>query len=326
MDAEQLDQLAAAYRGSQILFTALRLGVFEAVAEKPASAAELAPRLQADERGVRILLDALAALGLLEKIEGTYRNAPVAEEVLLAGGGASKRARYLHGARQMERWAGLFDCVRQGRPTPEEEIDPRLPTGSEAFAAAMADVGRGSAARLADALDWSGVERFLDVGGGPGVYAIELARRLPTLHAAVLDQPETAEVARETVRRAGLEERVEVIPGDAFDSDLGGPWDLVLASNLVHIYPAEANRRLVARCAAALAPGGRLAVKDFLLDADRTTPAGGALFAVNMLVSTEAGDCYTVDRVAGWMRDAGLEPEPVVELTAQSRVLLGRRG
>jgi len=331
MDAAQLDRLAAAYRPAAIFFAALRLGVFETLDRGARSAAELAGDLGADPRGVRILCDALAALEILAKDDdGRYRNAPLAEESLLPGSPSSKRAMYLHGARQMAKWAGLYDCVRLGRPTPEDEIDPRLAGGAEAFAAAMADVGRGSADKLAEALDFSGVRRLLDVGGGPGTYAIELARRHPELRATVFDRPETAAVARRNATAAGVADRVEARGGDAFADDAfaslpGGPWDLVLVSNLIHIYPPPRNRRLVQRCAAALAPGGRLAVKDFFLDPGATSPLGAALFTVNMLVSTEAGDGYTVEQVAAWMQEAGLQPQPVVELTEQSRVLVGRR-
>lgn len=326
MDAERLDEMASAYRPACILFAALRLGVFEALDGEPRTAAELAGHLDADERGTRILCNALAALELLDKDgDGRFRNAAAAEELLLPDAPSSQRAMYLHRARQMEKWTGLYDAVRLGRPTPDDDIDPRLDSGAEAFAAAMADVGRGSAQRLAEVLDLAGVERFLDLGGGPGVYAIELARRLPELRAVVFDRPETARVARRNIADAGLAERVEARGGDVFEDELGGGWDLVLVSNLIHIYPPPPNRRLVRRCAAALAPGGRLAVKDFLLDAGGTAPAGGALFAVNMLVSSEAGDGYTVEEVAGWMEEAGLETVPASDLTGQSRVLVGRR-
>jgi predicted O-methyltransferase YrrM len=274
---------------------------------------------------MRILCDALAALELLEKEDGRYRNAPVAAAVLVAAAPGSKVAMYRHRERQMAKWAGLYDCVRLGRPTPDEELDPRLAGGARAFAAAMRDVGRDSAALVADALDLGGVRRLLDLGGGPGTYAIELARRHPELSAVVLDHPETAEVAREAIAAAGLHHRVEARGGDAFADDLGGPWDLVLVSNFLHIFPAGANRHLVARCAAALAPGGRLVVKDFLLDPGATSPLFGALFAVNMLVSTEGGDGYTAETVAAWMEDAGLEPQPIVALTEQTRLLAGQR-
>ncbi len=242
---------------------------------------------------------------------------------------ASKAAILEHGARLYERWAGLYDAVKTGSPVPDERSDPRLDGGERAFARAMADVGRATAETAVEALEHhgvlEGVERALDVGGGPGLYAIALARARPGLRATVLDRAETLEVARANVAAAGLAERVELTPGDALGGPLGGPWDLVFASNFVHIFSPEANRALVRRAAEALAPGGRLVVKDFLLDPGRTTPEGAALFAVNMLVNTEGGDCYTVEEVHGWFREAGLEPGATIDLTPQSRLAVGWR-
>lgn len=324
---DPVDEIVSGFRGAQIVLAANRLGLFTALADGALTAQELARVLEADRRGVRILADALVSLGLLAKSDGRYANAAPAEEYLLPGSPRSKRAMLLHTARLYERWAGLYDAVKQGRPVSDDAIDPRLLGGEREFAQAMADVGRQRASQVAEALDLSGVRRLLDLGGGPGIYALELARRHPGVEEVVVfDRPDTLEVARENARRAGLEERVSVRAGNAFEDDLGGPYDLVFTSNLVHIYSGDENRRLVARCAAALAPGGRLAIKDFLLDADRTTPAGGAIFAVNMLVSTQGGDCYTVEEVEGWMRQAGLTPEELFDLTAQSRMLVGRKG
>ncbi|MDX1631454.1 MAG: methyltransferase [Thermoanaerobaculia bacterium] len=322
---ETIDRLANGYRRSQILLTAIRLGVFEALEPEGAELEELAARLGTDGRGTRILCDALTALEVLEKTGTRYRNTPVARERLIPDAPGSKVAMFRHGARLYERWAKLLDSVRTGEPVPDEVIDPRLESGSRAFAEAMEEIGRESAEKVADAVDFSGVSRLLDLGGGPGAYALELARRHPELEAVVFDRPETVEVASERIREAGLEDRVGVRGGDAFADDLGGPWDFVLASNLIHIYSPEENRRLIDRTAATLAPGGRLCVKDFLLDPGRTTPPGSALFAVNMLVSSEGGDCYTVDQVGSWMREAGLTPGDPIRLTERSRLLIGTR-
>jgi predicted O-methyltransferase YrrM len=329
--AERVDEIASGYRGAQILMTGVRLGLFEALAERALTAGELAHRLEADPRGTRILADALVALGLLDKSGGTYRTPPEGREVLVPGTAGSKTAILHHAARLYERWGGLYDAVKTGSRVPDERSDPRLDGGERGFARAMADVGRATAAKTVEALAshgvLEGVSRALDVGGGPGLYAIELARARPGLRSTVLDRAETLEVARANVEAAGLDGRVTLRPGDAVHDELGGelgrPWDLVFASNFVHIYSPEDNRGLVGRAAAALAPGGRLVVKDFLLDPERTTPPGGALFAVNMLVNTEGGDCYTVEQVHGWFREAGLEPGEPIDLTPQSRLAVG---
>lgn len=322
---DPVDEIATGYREAQILLTANRLGLFPLLAREALTADRLAEALDADPRGVRILCDALAAMGLLDKSRETYGPTALVFEYLLPDSPRSKVAMLRHTARLYERWGSLLDVVKTGRPVPDEATDPRLRRGGRAFSQAMADVGRLSAKATAEALDLTGATSLLDVGGGPGIYAIELARRWSELSTAVFDRAEVLEVARENVADAGLEDRVDLLPGDAFTDDLGGPWDAVLLSNLVHVYSAADNRRLVARCADALAPGGRLAIKDFLLDEDRLTPAGGAIFAVNMLVSTEAGDCYTETEVRSWLGPAGLVWESTREVASLSRILVARK-
>jgi len=341
-EVARIDAMASAFQEAQVVMTAVRLGLFEALepSAEGLTAPALAERLGADGRGVRILCDALAALGILERVTDAggvrYLNAPPAREALLPDAPRSKVAMLRHRARLYERWAKLYDAVVTGAPVPEDAIDPRLASGERAFARAMADVARDSAVRTAEALARAGaldgVRNILDLGGGPGHYAIELARHADGARATVLDRPETLAVARESIAAAGLADRVTTRAGDAYDGDLGSdlegggaPYDLIFTSNMVHIYPAAANRRLVEDAARALAPGGRLAIKDFLLEPDRLHPPGASLFAVNMLVSTEGGDCYTVDEVADWFRAAGLEPEATVEVTAKSRIATARK-
>jgi len=332
MDAERLDQITAAYRESQLVFTALRLGLFELLAEGPATAAEIAGRLQTDLRAMRIVADALVALELLEKQSEAYSLTPVSAEVLVSGAPGSKAARYLLGARQYDRWGRLIDIVRCGRRQAPAGSDPDAPMDTtpvdteppHTFAAAMADVGRVSAAVLLDRVDLSGVGRLLDLAGGPGVYAIAIAEAHPGVEAVVFDRPDTIEVAQRNIDAAGLEGRVRILAGDAFADELGGPYDLILVSNFLHIFAAGDIRCLLGRCAAALAPDGRLCIKEFVLDDSRTSPTGVALFAVNMLVSTDRGDCFTQAEICAWLHEAGLELESRVDLTPQSAVLLAR--
>ncbi len=141
----------------------------------------------------------------------------------------------------------------------------------------------------------------------------------------VFDSEATLTVAEGNIRAAGLEERVTCRVGDALEDDLGGPYDLIFISNVVHIYSAATNRQLLGRCASALAPGGRLVIKDFLLDDDRLEPPGGAVFAVNMLVSTQSGDCYTVSEINDWLSAHGLQFESLVDVATKSRLLISRK-
>ena len=322
---DPVDRMASGYRACQILLTANRLGLFEQLTGGPLSSEALASRLGADQRGVRILCDALVAEGLLERRAAGYGNSSLAKQYLLADSPSSRIHSLRHTAKLYDRWGHLFDAVKQGMPVPEEKLDPALLGDDKQFAEAMADIGRASAVETAKILDLEGVGRMLDVGGGPGIYAIEFARRNPELEVVIFDGEKTLEVASENIRGGRLEDRVTGRAGNALEDDLDGPYDLVFLSNVVHIYSPSDNRRLIANCASALAPGGRLVIKDFLLDDDRLAPPGGAMFAVNMLVSTEGGDSYTVTEVRKWLSEIGLRFESLLDVASKSRLLIARR-
>ena len=322
---DPVDRMASGYRACQILLTANRLGLFEQLAEGPLSTESLSSRLEADHRGTRILCDALVAEGLLERRHDGYRNGPLVEQYLLRSSPVSRVHSLHHTAKLYERWGRLHDAVVHGRPVPDEQLDPALVGNEEQFAKAMADVGRVSAAATSKVLDLDGVDRLLDIGGGPAIYAIEFARRNPDLEVVVFDSEATLTVAESNIRAAELEDRVTCRSGNALEDELGGTYDLIFISNVVHIYSATTNRRLLGRCATALEPGGRLVIKDFLLDDDRLGPPGGAVFAVNMLVSTEGGDCYTVSEVNDWLSEHGLRFESLVDVATKSRLLISRK-
>ena len=181
------------------------------------------------------LCDALAAIGLLEKEGKTYRNSPLALEYLLPEAPHSKIALLRHAARMYETWGKLVDAVKSGQPVPEEAIDPRLRGDERDFALAMADVARDSARQCAEILDLSDTRNVLDVGGGPGMYAIEFARQNPELHVVVFDNEKTTDVARANIEAAGLSDRISLRVGDAFTDDLGSGYDFVLLSNIIPV-------------------------------------------------------------------------------------------
>jgi cyclopropane fatty-acyl-phospholipid synthase-like methyltransferase len=322
---DRIDDISSHYREAQLLFTANRLGVFSALGTRTMSADELAQALDADTRGVRILCDGLVAVSLLTKEQGSYRNYPEALEYLVPHTAKSRTAILRHTAGLYERWAKLHESVKTGQPLPDKQINNTAVSDKRDFAAAMADVARATATKVAEKLDLSSVKTLLDVGGGPGIYAIEFARRFPDLQAVVLDEEETLRVARENIARANLGKRISLKGGDVFQMEIGGSYDFIFLSNFVHIFSYQENKTLVSKCAGALASGGRLCIKDFLLEDDRTTPQGAALFAVNMLMSTQQGDCYTVGEVREWLETAGLTFECLTDLTPQTRLITARK-
>jgi precorrin-6B methylase 2 len=326
---DAIDEIAGGYRAAQVLFTACRLNLFEQLGVKAFRSQEIARNLDLDPRGARILLDALVGLGILERSGTSYRNTSLALDCLRPGSPRSKFAQMHHGARLYDRWSGLIDSVRTGQPVPEDRIDERLQGGREAFARAMADSARQSAKLTAEKLELEGGRRLLDIGGGPGAFAIEFTRRNPDLRVEILDDAETLGVARKNIEEAGFEKQISLVPGDAFETAFDGPYDFIFISNVLHIYPPDQNESLIGKSARALAAGGTLILKDFFLESGGPEAKQGhlwsLLFAANMLVATEGGDCYTIEEAFGWCRKAGLEATERVALTEKTLLLLARR-
>lgn len=320
-----ISTIANGYRSSQVLFTAVRLGVFDALDKKPMNAVHLAKAVGADKRAIRMLADALVALGLLLKKRQTYANSRLAQTFLIQRSSVSQTPLILHNACLYERWACLYHTVKTGKPAPPNVPDLPVQMDASHFARAMEASAITQAPETIEKIDLRGVQTMLDIGGGPAIYAIAFARRWPSLHVTVVDCPEAIAVANANIRKAQLEHRIRTLAGDAFKLDLGGPYQFIFISNVVHQYPPELNRRLIARAAAVLAPRGKIAVKDFILNSGRKGPVGASLFAINMLVNTPKGDCYTIEQIRSWMRRAGLTPTGTIRLADPSRVVIGRK-
>ena len=318
------DELAQSIRGfqeSRVILTALELDLFTAIGSG-ATAAQAAAAAGTDARATEMLLHALASLELVRKQGAVFHNAPVAARFLAAGSPDSARMAMLHTARLWHRWSGLTECVRTGTTAPD---DDRGAEGTEAFIAAMHNNARQRAAQLAGAVA-AGARRMLDVGGGSGAYAIAFAQANPELRVEVFDQPAVLGIAERHIREAGLEDRISTRVGDLRTDEFGDGYDLVLISAICHMLSEEENRDLLARVHRALAPGGRVAIQDFLLRADKTGPRSGALFSLNMLVNTEGGASYSEDEYTAWLREAGFGDVRRVPVAGPAGVLVGQIG
>jgi SAM-dependent methyltransferase len=170
-----------------------------------------------------------------------------------------------------------------------------------------------------------GVGRLLDVGGGSGAYSIAFARANPSLEAVILDLATVLPIAEGHVAEAGLAGRVLTRAGDLRKDDLGAGFDLVLLSSICHMLDSAGNRDLLRRAFAALSPGGRVVISDFVLAEDRTSPRQAALFSINMLVGTDGGDCYTVGEYTAWLREAGFAEVVRRDLPGPASLVIGTR-
>jgi predicted O-methyltransferase YrrM len=292
------------FQESRVLLTALELDLFTAVGDG-APAETVAARLATDVRATASLLNALVAIGALTKQDGVFYNTGETARYLAASSPDCARAGLMHIVHLWETWSTLSECVRTGTASAEPVNEARRPEWTRAFIAMMDQRARGEAGQLARAAGAAGARRMLDVGGGSGVYSIAFARAYSELHADVFDLPPVVELTREYIRTAGLAERIGTRSGDMRTDELGSGYDLLLVSAICHMFGPEENQELFARCYRALAPGGRLLVRDFILDPDQTSPRQAALFALNMLVGTKAGSTYTEAQYAEWLRGAG---------------------
>lgn len=308
--------MATAYRQSQLLFTALRAGVFDQL-ENPLTAAEMARALQWEERSARVLLDALTAVELLEKHGGRYQNGVIASSCLVKGAKDYQGHIIQHAAHSWASYQGMEEAMKTGGP-PDGPRRERTTAELRSFILGMDDIGRGSAQQLAKAVDFSKYSHLLDLGGGPATYSMILVSTYPRLRATLFDRPEVIEIAREQVAGANLTGRIDFIPGDFMGDPLGAGYDVILVSNIIHSYGPDENRALVRKCAEALSPGGVLVVKDFFPDDERSGPPFALLFALHMFLHTEQGGTYTLSEVASWTREVGLEDGELIPVAVNS--------
>jgi predicted O-methyltransferase YrrM len=320
---EAFGMLARGFMESRAILTAIELDVFTAVGHG-GTAAEIAQRLGADERGAGFLLHHLAATGLVEKRDGIFRNAASAAKFLDGASPECAREGMLHMVHLWDRWSGLSGSVRTGKPAPREE-EGRSAESAERFIAAMHANASQRAPHLVRAIGTAGISRMLDVGGGSGAVSLAFAAANPALRAEIFDLDDVVPIAAAHAKAAGLADRVTTRVGDMRRDDFGAGYELVLLSAVCHMFGPDENADLLRRAAAALAPGGRVVVHDHLLQADGAGPRPGTLFALNMLVNTERGGNFTEEQYRGWMTAAGLADVRCVAPPGPLQLMIGRK-
>jgi SAM-dependent methyltransferase len=321
---KRIQEIASAFQRSRALLTAFELDIFTILNDQRMSSAEVAEAAGGSARHVDRLLNALVALGLLEKADGRYANAPLAAEHLVKG-----RPGYMaglgHTVNLWDTWSRLTEVVREGRPAARPPIGDRGDDWIRPFIAAMHWRSRQTAAEVVGALDLAGVSRVIDIGGGSGAYAMAFARARAGISAVVFDLPNVVPLTRAYIREETLSAHVEAVAGDYMRDSLGQGFDLAVLSMVIHSHSPQENQALLAKVAGALAPGGQVVIQDFLMSAGREGPLQPALFALNMLVGTERGDTYTEPEVRSWLLEAGFSAITRADTSFGSSLVVGRR-
>jgi SAM-dependent methyltransferase len=324
-------QSVTGYQRTEALRAAVELDLFTAIAEGNSAVAPLAERCSASKKGVRVLCDYLTVAGFLVKADGRYGLTPSTAKFLdrhspayMGGTLEFLLSEHLRGG-----YANLLAAIRKGGTvqSPGGLTDPEHP-GWIAFARAMMPMMAPVAHLAAQLIDrpLDAKLEVLDVAAGHGLYGIEVGKRFPQARVASLDWPRVLEVAQENARRAGLGDRYRLVPGDAFQVDLGSGYDVVLIPNFLHHFGFDACVSFLRKAHRALNPDGIAVTVEFVPNEDRVSPPFPANFAISMLALTAEGDAYTFTQLDDMLKQAGFARNTLhaLEPTAQHAVVSRR--
>jgi hypothetical protein len=327
---EAIMQLGFAFWGSKTLLSAIELGLFTELAYGPLTAEEIKARLKLHPRSVRDFLDALVALGQLERDQDLYSNTPAADLYLdrckptYAGGMLEMANKRLYGF-----WGTLTEGLRTGAPQNEvkqgrdlfDEIyrDPKL-LGH--FLKAMTGLSFGSARAIAEKFPWRNYQSFADIGTAQGGLAVNVARRHPHLAAIGFDLAVVRPHFEAYVAEHGLSAQIAFEHGDFFADPLP-KVDVLVMGHILHDWGIEKKRHLVRKAYDALPSGGALIVYESIIDNERRQNAMGLLMSLNMLIETREGFDYTAADCVGWMHEAGFVETRVEALAGPESMVIG---
>ena len=313
-EVRELRKLWGGFWPSRVLLTANNLRIFDHL-RKASSAAELAGIIHCDARATEILLDAVAGLGLLKKSAGKYRNAYLANRLLVSGVPLYQGDILRHADHLWENWSNLDEIVRTGLPS-------RRSFEADAFIRGMHNVAVLKAPDVIKTINLKGVNKALDLGGGPGTYSMELAKKVKSV--TLFDLTSTVAIAKDIIGRTKFR-NISYIEGDFLVDDIGDGYDLVFISQVLHSFSEATNIKVLEKVYNALTPDGIIVIQEFFLEKNRTEPLPGSLFSVNMLVNTHGGRAYSVQEMKGWLSLLGFKK--IKQVNKEENVIVsGRKG
>jgi ubiquinone/menaquinone biosynthesis C-methylase UbiE len=328
LNPDQLMQMAMSYTASRVLAAGIRLNVFSLLASGHETAADVAKAVGASERGMRMLLDALTALQLLVKGGGRYRLTPSAEKYLVRDSSDYMGA-IMEDDSLWKSWEHLADAVRTGHPPRRVERQAEAERFFPVLVRSLHVLNREPARRAADALGVGTSRRslrVLDVACGSGVWGIAAAEADPGAFITMQDFPGVLEHTREYVKRHGLTDRCDYLPGDLKRVDFGeGRYDLALLGNILHSEGETSSRDLLKRLYRSLRPRGQVAVIEVIPNDERTGPPRALMFALNMLVNTDLGDTYTLSEYSQWLTEAGFKRVETADIGSHSPMIFATK-
>ncbi|MDH7604165.1 MAG: methyltransferase [Melioribacter sp.] len=322
LTAEDIRNIAYSFQQSRILLTAVELKIFTVIDKHMLTSKEVASKLNIDEKATDRLMNALCAMGLLKKIHGKFYNSESASQFLVEGKPEFMGGLF-HTNELWKTWSTLTEAVKKGTSVYKRNLENSHWTNS--FIAAMHYRALKEAKIVSYMIELKNVKRMLDVGGGSGAFTMKFVESNPDMKAVIFDLPEVIPLTRKYVEEFLYKNNISFIEGNYLTDDIGNNFDLIFLSAIVHSNSFDENILLIRKCADALNKNGQIIIKDWIMDEDRTKPAGGALFAVNMLVGTKNGDTYTESEMRDWLNNAGISKIERKDTSFGFSLLIGKK-
>jgi precorrin-6B methylase 2 len=318
-------ELANQFRASRVFLTAFELGIFTVLNGEGKTSEETASILKTDPRATNRLMNALTVIGIIEKKSGTYYNTPPAAKFLVKGkpgymGGIG------HTVNLWDTWSNMTEAVIKGTaPEVRKPVNDRGENWLDSFIAAMHMRAKKQAPVIISKLDLNGVSKVLDVGGGPGTFSFAFVDAKDGLKATVFDLPNVVPLTHKYIEQEGCTGKVDTLEGDYLKNSIGSGYDLAFLSAVIHSNSPDDIKLLFSKCYKALNENGQIVVLDYIMDNERTSPPMGAMFSLNMLVGTEAGDTFTESEVRSWLEEAGFSSVKKVNTELGTDLMIGKK-
>jgi ubiquinone/menaquinone biosynthesis C-methylase UbiE len=327
---ERIMQMAWGFAPPLILEAAIRNKVFDTIDAGPKSIDEVAAATGASTRGLRAIMNALAGLGFLKSNgNGKYELTPESSTFLVSTKPTFFGGMIAHTSEQLMRnWLELTDVVKSGKPVSAVNQEADGEAFFQELVGNIFPMSYGAAKALAEhlALGESGTPvRVLDLGAGSGVWSIAVAQSSPRVTVTAIDFPGVLPVTKKFAERFGLADRYTFVPGELGEVDFGRGHNLITIGHILHSEGAERSKKLLRKCFDALAPGGTIAIQEFLVNSDRSGPPMGVIFAVNMLINTDAGDTWSFEEISGWLKEIGFTNPRTLDAPGPSPLILATK-
>jgi len=287
------------------LHAAVKLDVFTCIGDGHLTSQEVSDRLSAARKGVERLLNALVAMELLAKVNDTYCNTPSGKELLSKDSPQFLGHIIMHHHHLLESWSKLDQSVQSGQPVSERSSFGKE-QWRESFLMGMFNMAMNMAPRLVPKIDISSRRHLLDLGGGPGTYAVHFCRHNPQLKATVFDLPTSRPFAESVIKQFELADRIAFKDGNYLKDQVEGSYDAAWLSHILHGEGADDCRRIIKKAVSVLEPGGIIIIHEFILNNSMDGPLFPALFSLNMLVGTDSGQAYSEQQIMDMLAEAGV--------------------